>query len=1670
MKNLFQRLFDGKHWLSDTAIESSQRSLSYRELDAEVSALVLDLSEHVHSDEATIAIAIDSSVDYVVAMLATLKLGKAFIPLGAAYPPERLHKVLQATGCRAILTLANNQASFDGDVWSAVSHISSAHSELCLLRCNNKADASISSLPDDLAYVLSTSGSTGEPKLIMGSAEGLAHFVHWQVEHFTIDKHHRFSGLSPVTFDVSLRDMLVPLVAGGVLCLPEPGIKLEPLKLMQWLIDTRITSIHCVPTLFRALCLAIEQTQVDNTFSSIKRIWLAGEPLYRADIERWQALGGPLEPLVNFYGPSETTLAKLFCHIALVFDQPWSIAPLGQPMADTSVAVLNEQGHPVALGETGELCIGTAFASHGYLGQPALNEAVFFHYDHDGFSGRWYKTGDLVHQDAQNRIHFHSRKDHQIKLNGQRIEINEVESALNRADVIEQSAVLVTGELGQQALAACVVLTNKQSLKVDELRAFLADHIPDYMIPATYHTVSSLPTNNNGKLNRKALPELLSSVRTRPELSQQFVAPKSPSERAIASIWQEALHIDRLGIEDNFFDLGGTSLLAMQVIPEINQALSSDISIAQFFNLATVSALAKRADDGHQAKPASQAWTAKPRRSEQRDVAIIGFACRVPGADDVDEFWQNLVDGKETITFFTDDELHHSVDEELKANTHYVKARGTINHHHCFDHEFFGLSSREADILDPQQRVLIELSHTAIEHASIDRASLKQGIGVFAGVGDNGYFTRNLLNHSVATDLGEHRLRLANEKDYVAPRIAYCLDTQGPAVSIHTACSTSLVAIAQGVQSVRDGHTAVALCGGAFIPCPQNTGYLHAEGGFASADGHCRPFDADASGTVFSAGAGMVVLRLLDEAQAAGDTIYGVIKGVGINNDGGGKMSFMAPSSEGQSQAIARAIADANIASDSIDFIEAHGTATPLGDPIELEGLSQVYLPTDKSRLIGSVKSNIGHTDAAAGVMGLIKATLSLHHKQLPASLGYQTPNPSIDFNSLGFSVNQELTVLTERDTPYRCGISAFGVGGTNAHVVLEQYVTDASTQADKVPIVGELPDRSTQLLLFSAKSEASCRSAIDQACDRIHSEVLCKQWAYTQAFKTQHYAKRAILISNTASGAALEADDAELSTVAVTHAPSVVFMFPGQGAQSVGMTWQLYQQEPLYRETIDECASILHPILNGDIRGLLFPTKFADEANAFLTAHALEPGDEALAQLMNQTQYAQPALFVVGLALAQWFIALGVTPKALIGHSIGEFAAAYLAGVFTLDQALKLVADRGRIMQAQAPGAMVAVSLDNTELEAAINTLSIESDCALAAINAPGRTVASGTFDAIDLLVKHLDANDIAHSRLSTSHAFHSPMMNDAANKFIDCFKALSLKPPSTPIMSTSTGQWLTDSQATDPQYWANHLRDPVRFATAVQALWQKDDYLLLELGPKGGAAFLARQSSQHPLKQVALASLSRDSDEDAFSLVACVGRLWMKGVSINWCEFYRDREQNLCALPTYAFKRDQHWLEPQYQRQRSSTDPVDDPSTRQEIPSGSSIDTRLRAMIGEMTGFTIDSSVEHMHFFELGLDSLSMTQFVIAIKRQFDVDVSLRELTSSCSTTLTLLEHLEQNSERDCSEETLADVGTHNILINDAPPIAGAQLGRDPSGNPGWYIADPDRPSSFLKLQISM
>lgn len=914
-------------------------------------------------------------------------------------------------------------------------------------------------------------------------------------------------------------------------------------------------------------------------------------------------------------------------------------------------------------------------------------------------------------------------------------------------------------------------------------------------------------------------------------------------------------------------------------------------------------------------------------QDSREGIAVIGMSGRFPGAKNLEEFWRNLRDGVESISFFTKEELESTgVDPAHLESSGYVRAGAFLDEIEMFDAAFFGFSPREAEIMDPQYRFFITQVWQALEHSGYNPQTYQGSIGIFGGMNFNQYLLHNLLsNEDLLASEGALQLRILNDKDFLVSLVAYKLNLKGPSVTVQTACSTSLVAVNLACMNLLNYQCDIALAAGVSINAQNKSGYFRQEGVY-SADGHCRPFDARAGGTLSGDGVGVVVLKRLAEAIEDGDFIHAVIKGSAINNDGALKVGYTAPSVDGQAEVIAMAQAYAGVDAETISFIEAHGTATPMGDPIEVAALTQVFRSsTNKTGFcgIGSVKSNFGHLDAAAGMASLIKTILSLKHKALPPTLHYTTPNPQIDFANSPFYVNAKLTEWKTDALPRRAGVSAFAVGGVNAHVIVEEAPAPVPSESSK----------SAQLLVWSAKSEAALEKMTGHLADALKQpELNLADVAYTLAVGRAPFEHRRALVCQNADEAlkAIETRDPQrvLTSYAAPGEHPVTFMFPGLGNHYVNMGLDLYRSERVFREEIDRCCELLRPLLGLDLREVIYPAgtkRDTSSAGGRLNLRKmLKPFDEndEAAQKLNQTWLTQPALFVIEYALAKLWMAWGVYPQVMIGYSIGEYVAACLAGVFSLEDGLTLVAQRAKMIQELPGGSMLAVPLSESEVQPLLS-----ENISLAAINGPSLSVVAGPVEEISGLEKELSQRGLVCRRLATSHAFHSKMMAPIVAPFTKLVQSIELKAPQIPFISNVTGKRITPAQATDPGYWATHLCEAVQFAGGISELLKTPRRILLEVGPGQvlGAWALQHPANQPDVELQVVASLrhSYDSQSDVNFLLNGLAGLWLSGVSVDWPGFYANESRGRVPLPTYPFEPRRYWVNPK-QRNRESTLPA--------------------------------------------------------------------------------------------------------------------------------------------------
>ena len=1565
------------------AIRFLDRALTYQQLDRKSNQLAHYLASQGVGVGAAIGIFLERSDSVVVTMLAVQKLGAMYIPLDPSYPADRIDHIAEDSDLRMLVTEE-----------TLAQRISTKSLQLVLLNeAGEEVQRQSCELPDvqvdsdSKIYSIYTSGSTGKPKGMGVKHRNVNLYLQSQNELLGVQNNKRVLALASFCFDVSTAEIYCTLLTGGCVVMATRGDATNPIALAKLIRDQDISLMHATPSSWRLL---LESGWDGQDLLAIT----AGEPFPRELIKPLTKL---TRELWNFYGPTETTVYATCYQI----DPTDDFVHIGKPMPGYKVEVRDEHGLPAPLGASGELWIGGEGVVDGYLNRSDLNAVQFCEIGSD----RYYRTGDAVRLHTNGFIEYFSRIDGQVKVNGYRIELGEIEAVLSEHPAIKRGVAGVQLEGAEKQLVLWYVCQPDSTEAVDpsELKKFLASRLPAYMIPTAWKHIDEVPLNPNGKVDRKALPKIVYQDKSENATEKDTLEISTQQLLRIAeNQWYEVLGKQNCDKNASFFDLGGTSMQALGYVNRLNQRTGGSVNIVDLFSHASLDQwlkfLGTEYIDQH-----IQTHQEKKNTSTNQDIAIVGMAVHVPGAKDISSFWDNIVNGRESISRFSAEELAEELSPSVTNSSSYVPYRGILEDYDAFDDQFFGMTPREAKVTDPQHRLFLQTAWHAIEDSGHVLSESQELVGVYAGSYYNTYHVNNVSAHEdVVAGIGHLQEMIASEKDYIATRVAHKLNLKGPAISVHTACSTSLVAISQACLGLNGNQCDVAIAGAASVTAPTKSGHEYQEDGVFSKDGHTRTFSEDATGTTFSDGVGAVVLKRLDDAIASGDRIYAVIKSASVNNDGGGKMSFMAPSSEGQAAVIESAIRGSGVEVESITYVEAHGTATRVGDPIEVEGLRKAFGKfTDKKQFcaIGSVKSNLGHLTAAAGVIGVVKTALSIHNKVIPPSLHAEPINPAINFEDSPFYPVTQKSSWVSSDYPRRAGVSSFGVGGTNAHAILEEHVvsvTDAPSGTEQSP----------ELLLISAKSKAALDRTTDQLGAHLSQENanVCDT-AYTLAQRRQFFGERRFVVTGKDQGEI----SSRLTTLHSSYSASasytgaankVAFMFPGQGCQYAGMGAELYESELVFKQAVDACADILDSHLQIDVRDLL-----------------LAKGDDLVTAkvLITETQYSQPCLFVMGYGLYKLWSAWGVLPSAVIGHSVGEIVAAHIAGVFSLEDALLLVASRGRLMQDLPTGAMVSVRLGAEDVE----PLLIEG-LSIAAINGAASCVVAGEHQKIDQFCNKCEQQDIALRRLQTSHAFHSEMMEPAVQPFSDIVGCTRRSKPAIPIMSTANASWLNDEDATDPSYWGAHLRNPVRFAEGIQSLWSDDDYVLLELGPRSTASTLALQQAKDRKKHIAIPSLqhAHEKDSELEALYAAVGRLWITGCHIDLAAFRYNRSGSFQSLPCYPFEKNRHWLSSRNSMKHSeistskvSQETVNDCSERDNssCERGFSVLNRLAEIFESSTDRSIDEEELSISFMGLGMDSLALIQFSNAVKQAFGFRPSMRQLMGELETISSLATYIE-------------------------------------------------------------
>ncbi|MCX6584839.1 MAG: amino acid adenylation domain-containing protein [Candidatus Aminicenantes bacterium] len=1520
------------------AITKTQH-LTYREFDRESDYLAGLLQESGVIAGSRVAIMLPRSIQMIVGVLAILKAGAACIPLDITYPAERSNFIIEDSGAMIMIGRAEERKSGRAEF-----KFSSFFPASPLPRF-------LASDSSNLAYIIYTSGSTGKPKGALLNHWGIVNHTYTKIGVLGITENDIVGNNFSINVIASVWQILSPLFTGAKLVLYSDEIEWDPYLQFQRAAADGVTVIEVIPPVLKTYLFLLDEGKPAVNLDGLHKIALTSEETKPFLVNRFYEKYRKTK-LVDCYGQTECSDDVLHYTIPAAADT--RKVPIGTPSLNTQALILSRDNQLQPIGVVGEICVSGAGVAEGYWNRPEMNKEKFVTNPLDP-AVRMYRTGDLGCWMPDGNVEYLGRIDHQVKIRGNRVELREIENHIIGFEAVKEAAVIAREDKeGEKSLYAFFEADREAT--TPEIRQYLLKSLPDYMVPAYFVKMDTLPHTPNGKIDRKALAVV--EVKGSIGAGTEYKPPRNEYERKIETIWRELLDKEKIGINDNFFDLGGHSLLLIKLKSKLEKTFDREITIVDLFNYPTIDRQAQYFEGNGQDKQDKRRAVREQEAPSGRshDVAVIGMALRLPGAANIHEFWKNICDGVESITFFSDEELEGSrVYTYIQANARRIPAGGVLGDIDLFDADFFAFTPREAEIIDPQQRMFLEYAWMALEDAGYVGETYPGSIGVYAGTGWNTYLMNNvLLNPGVIRHLGEFQTMIGNDKDFLPTRVSYKLNLKGPSVTVQSACSTSLVAVHLAKQALVNRECDMALTGGVAVKVPERTGYFYNEGGHLSPDGHCRAFDAEARGTVFGNGLGVVVLKRLADALQDNDHIYAVIKGSAINNDGSLKVGYASPSESGQADVVFAALREADIDPGTIGYVETHGTGTLLGDPVEMTALARAYREYYSFRnngsgklgkqycAVGSVKANIGHLDAAAGVTGFIKAVLCLYFKKMPPSINVTEPNPIIDFPNTPFYVNRSLRDWPDGKTPRRAAASSLGIGGTNAHVILEEYKQGALFEKT-APCT---PEKTFDyLLLLSAKTETALEQQTLNLANYLEENpgLNLADAAYTLQVGRARFPYRRMAVCTNADEAVETLSDPNIVKTTFSEKTNrpIIFMFPGQGSQYVDMARGLYQNIPTFRRQIDHCFEILKPLTNYDFKEILYPSPGENSSN-----------QSCRTNIIDQTDITQPVIFMIEYALARLLMAWGVEPYAMIGHSIGEYTAACLSGVLTLEDALKLVAARGALMQKIRAGAMLSVPLPENELIRLVKEKHYpEEDLSIAAVNSSSLCVVSGTLEIIDRFEEMLRTEGRDCSRLHTSHAFHSPMMEPILNEFQKTVAAVPLNKPGIPYLSNVTGNWIHEREAVSPRYWAGHLRNTVRFADGIKILLEMESPIFIEVGP-------GRTLSTFVLQYANANAGARRNDEpsvidlvrhpkktmpDSHYLMDSIGRLWLYGVEFDWASFYAREKPHRIPLPTYPFERKSYWIQPMEDKGQTleiaaGKQEIDDwfyvPSWKQSVP----------------------------------------------------------------------------------------------------------------------------------------
>lgn len=1491
------------------AIVSEATTITYRELDDLTDILSRHLLGHGQSRGSRVGILMDTSPEYAVALFGILKTGAAYVLLDKALPTAAVKRILEKA-CVEIVVTSNRFAAKLPPDWSGIALSLDEGWEAQL----GKASPA-NPQPVDLdapAQISFSSGTTGEPKGIVCPHRSSVCANQW--------RYHALPYTLGEREAVNLfGDIMRPILAGIPAYLVPDDVIYDPHQLVEYLERNRISRILLTPSLLDVI-ISSGFLDLPSRLPDLRLIYLSGEVLTAALLARVRdAL--PHIRFINYYGAAE---AGDVSHIDLSDVDPATIqkvAPVGLPQYNVSVYILGEQRDPVPMGFLGEVFVGGDVLAHGYLGSPEMTRERFFP-DPFRADGTMFRTGDLGRMLPSGHLEIVGRCAFMVKIRGYSVVPGSVEAALLRYTGVRSAAVLpeldpTTGQ--PDRLVAYVVLHDGCRGWEAPLRAHLKSELPHYAIPAHFVAVRELPIAANGKLDRSRLRGLAQ------ELCAQ-VTGTDEVEPALRAAWRDLLQAEAADLGDNFFDCGGHSLLAARLCTQIRESLKVQLRVVEVFLNPTFNELAAllRKRIGEQGRPQIGKLPKTPpvlpsrphvkaldrRSSPSMDIAVIGMAARFPGAETVDALWENLCQGVCSITSLSRQELKaRGIAEAVLNRPDYVRVGAHLNDVDLFDPDFWSLSRREATLMDPQHRLFLECCWKALESAGYAPTQHEGRTGVFAGSSSPLYLLHHLkgsLSDPTNAPLA-FLTELGNEKDYLAARVSYMLNLNGPSIAVQTSCSTGLVAIAVGAQSLAAGYCDMALAGGSSITFPQ-AGYQFVKDFINSSDGVCRAFDADASGTVLGDGVGVVVLKRLEDALEANDSIHAVVKGCAINNDGRAKSSFSAPSARGQAEVVRQALASAGLGPEDVEYIETHGTGTKVGDPIEVRALAEVFAGQPNACALGSIKPNIGHANIASGVASFIKTALTLQHGVIPATIKINRLNEDLGLEDTPFFINEQLRPWPRPPGRSRtAGVTGLGMGGTNCHIVLQEWGSD-----DARAWPGSIA-RGSHALCLSAKTP----SALSRACRNLaaflrrNRDIDLGDVAHTLRVARCQFAHRTVVVArNLGTAIARLEEEGDRTADRILSSPSIGFMLPGCGIQHPRMFKDLFDHVPDFRNAFLTCAAACRRLLDRDLETVMF-----GEDDAYRTASF-----EEISVMIFSVQYA----------MARSLELFGVQPGYLVGHSMSEYVVATLAGILKVEDAVELTITRSRaVANIGIDGAMLTAGCGPSEAERILTEdawrdRAEAGEIGVGIVNSNTDVVFTGKRELLERLQESLEQRQIPNNLLNTAGVpNHSPLMKGATDAIDAQVRTLEKGLPNVAIALNSGA--LHEAKIPLPgTYLSRQAIEPLQFDRALKPVVAAGVAALVDIGPSRNLARLAQEAINSEDRKTRIPSIvpaARDENDeqstDRHVLLECLGALWAAGVAVDWKRASDQLEP--CAtrrripLPTYSFDGHRCWPDDQ-------------------------------------------------------------------------------------------------------------------------------------------------------------